>query len=779
MLDHPFAPVTSAADLDQQWSLVEEGFTLAREHEIESIFSVSNGYVGVRGSVPERTSLSSPATFLAGHYEGSAGSPGTLGLVVLPDWTFVRVFVEGTPLSLESGVILEQRRVLDLRHGIFYRFWRHRDEAGRITVLTCARFVSLYDRHLLLQRVTITPENYSGMIAIQAAVESASMPAQWLTRMTETSSVMARTTTRGATVAIAHRSDIRHEPGIGPNAPAAVPVEGTAHQWRWRARVGEAAQFDRWAVVYSSRETQDPIDAAATHLRRVADVVPDIHIARHAAEWRRCWRAAGIRLVGDEDAQRALRFAVYHLVSAVNPADEHVSVGARALTGTVYKGHVFWDTEIYLVPFYTFTQPPAARALLMYRYHTLPAARERARKFGYQGALYAWESADTGEDVTPESVVGPDGRVVAVLTGVQEHHITADVAYAVWQYWQATGDERFLIEAGAEIVIETARFWATRGCLEADGRYHIRTVIGPDEYHESVDDNAFTNVMAQWNLERAAELVDWLRTHRPDAWRAVAARVEFQPEEPGIWQRTAEAMATGFHPETGLFEQFSGFFGLEDLDLEAYRERTVPIDLVLGRERTQRTKVVKQADVVALSALLWDRFPAAVHDANFRYYEPRTAHGSSLSPAFHALVSARLGDIDLAAQYFHEAAALDLARDTGRAAGGVHMATLGGLWQATVFGMAGLRQRDDGLLLDPHLPKTWEELSIPLQWRGRTLSVTVRRQPDEVAVQLHSGAPITVEMHGGTHVEIASGHRRVTRRIQGGWDGWRKADAEV
>jgi kojibiose phosphorylase len=445
----------------------------------------------------------------------------------------------------------------------------------------------------------------------------------------------------------------------------------------------------------------------------------------------------------------------------------------------VYKGHVFWDTEIYLVPFYSFTLPPAARALLMYRYHTLPAARERARQFGYGGALYAWESADTGEDVTPESVVAPDGRVVAVLTGLQEHHVSADVAYAAWQYWQTTGDEQFLIGAGAEIVIETARFWATRGQMEADGRYHIRTVIGPDEYHESVDDNAFTNVMAQWNLERAADIVEWLRAHRPQAWQAVAARVGVAPDESRTWRRIAEAMATGFHPETGLFEQFTGFFDLEDLDLETYRARTVPIDLVLGRERTQRTKVVKQADVVALSALLWDRFPEAVHEANFRYYEPRTAHGSSLSPAFHALVSARLGDVELAAQYFREAAAIDLATDTGHAAGGVHMATLGGLWQATVFGMAGLRPQDDRLHLDPHLPMTWEELSIPLQWRGRTLSVTVRRKPAEVSVHLQSGAPITVEMDRGTRVEIAAGQRQVTRRIQAGWDVWRKADAEM
>ena len=239
---------------------------------------------------------------------------------------------------------------------------------------------------------------------------------------------------------------------------------------------------------------------------------------------------------GDDESQRALRFAVYHLTSAANPEDDRVSIGARALTGDAYLGHVFWDTEIYLLPFYTAVWPEAARALLMYRFHTLPGARAKAAHFGFKGALYAWESADTGTETTPERVVVSDGTVVDILTGQMEHHISADVAYAVWQYWRATGDDDFFLRAGAEILLETARFWASRAVAEADGRRHIRHVIGPDEYHEDVDDNAFTNVMARWNIARALEAVDLLQARWPD--HAAALR-----REAGAWRRRACGLA--------------------------------------------------------------------------------------------------------------------------------------------------------------------------------------------------------------------------------------------
>ena len=369
--------------------------------------------------------------------------------------------------------------------------------------------------------------------------------------------------------------------------------------------------------------------------------------------------------------QRALRFAVYHLLSAVNPQDDRVSIGARGLSGTAYRGHVFWDTDIFMLPFFILTYPEAARALVMYRYHTLAAARAKAARLGYRGALYAWESADSGEEATPPFGVAPDGEVIRFLTGEQEQHISADVALGVWNYWQATGDDHFLVEAGAEILIETARFWASCVEREEDGRYHIRGVIGPDEYHETVDDNAYTNGMAQWNLEVAAEIANLIGERWAGPWRALSHRLGIEPEEPRRWQQVARDLYTGFHEQTGLFEQFRGYFGLEEIDLTAFVPRTAPMDVLLGRERIRRSKIIKQPDVVMLLHLLWDRIPPEVRKANFEYYEPRCGHGSSLSPAIHALVAARLGETVLAERYFRQAAEIDLEDSIGNAAGGI------------------------------------------------------------------------------------------------------------
>jgi kojibiose phosphorylase len=293
-------------------------------------------------------------------------------------------------------------------------------------------------------------------------------------------------------------------------------------------------------------------------------------------------------------------------------------------------------------------------------------------------------------------------------------------------YWDATGDERFLADAGAEILIETARFWASRAALETDGRYHIRGVIGPDEYHETVDDNAFTNVMAQWNLETAAEATRALAERQPAAWRALSTRLGVEPGEPEAWLHIANRLYTGFDEKTGLFEQFQGYFGLEDIDLAAYSPRTAPMDVLLGRERIGGSKVIKQADVVMLIHLLWDRLPDHVRRANFDYYEPRCGHGSSLSPAIHALVAARLGKIELAERYFRQAAEIDLGNNMGNAAGGVHTAGLGGLWQAAVFGFAGLYLQGPAPELRPALPPSWRRLEMRYQWRGRWHDVALR-----------------------------------------------------
>jgi kojibiose phosphorylase len=477
-------------------------------------------------------------------------------------------------------------------------------------------------------------------------------------------------------------------------------------------------------AVYTSRDTGEPREKASRQVERAIEDVNGV-IAEHCDAWLARWKASDLQIEGDAAAQRALRFAIYHLSSAANPGDDRVSIGARGLSGTAYKGHVFWDTDIFMLPFFILTYPEAARALVMYRYHTLSGARAKAARLGYRGALYAWESADTGEEMTPPFVVSPDGEIVRILTGEQEHHISADVAFGVWKYWEATGDERFLVDAGAEILIETARFWASRAEREDDGRYHIRGVIGPDEYHERVDDNAYTNGLAQWNLEVGEEATRLVAEHWPEQWRALSRRLGLDAEEPGRWLEVARELYTGFDKQTGLFEQFRGYFALEDIDLAAFEPRTAPMDVLLGRERIQRSKIIKQADVVMLVHLLWERLPPQVRKANFEYYEPRCGHGSSLSPAIHALVAARLGDAAVAERYFRQAAEIDLSDKMGNAAGGVHAGALGGLWQAAVFGFAGLRFTDEGPEHRSNIPAGWRSLSMRFQWRGRWHELTL------------------------------------------------------
>jgi trehalose/maltose hydrolase-like predicted phosphorylase len=697
--------VVAWADLtpteDAEWLIVEDGFTVTREHEIESIFAIGNGHLGSRFSRAEGGQMSAPATFAAGLFDAAPGSVLTLAL--LPDWSHLEPVVEGAPLRLRSGRILLHRRTLDLRQGMVWRDWRHEDPAGRITHVQERRLACAEDHRLLLQTLVLTPENYSGAVSFETKVEGSAEVH----------------THRGGGAVIATASFCT----VTPGRPAqAVHLSELTLQ----AQSGQTYRIERFAAVGASTQDDQPRAVAEARLAAAqARGMGDL-IARHREAWSARWDDGDVRVDGDPDAQRALRFAAYHLVSAADPTDDHVSIGARAMTGAAYSGHVFWDTEIYMLPFFALTWPQAARALLMYRHRTLPAARAKAAKYGARGAFYAWESADTGEDVTPASVVGPAGIVIQIKVGQQEQHISADVAFGAWNYWRITADDGFLLEAGAEIIVETARFWASRAEPGSDGKRHIRGVIGPDEYHEHVDDDAYTNGMARWNLRTAAAVVQEMAKRWPGPWAALRAQLKLEDAELEDWASIARDIHIGVDPKTGLIEQFHGYFALKDLPISSVVSRTVPVDVLLGLDRIIPTPIVKQPDVLMLIYLLWDEFTPEVREANFRFYEPRCAHGSSLSPCIHALIAARLGDMALAQKYFRQASEIDLSDNMGNAAGGVHAAALGGLWQAAVFGFAGLTLGEEGPRLDPKLPPGWNGLSFRIRWRGKDYALDTR-----------------------------------------------------
>ena len=473
--------------------------------------------------------------------------------------------------------------------------------------------------------------------------------------------------------------------------------------------------------------------------------------AEHEAAWTTRWQCSDIEVEGDAAAQQALRFAIYHLNSAANPADERVSIGARALTGDDYHGHVFWDTEIFLLPFYILTWPEAARALLMYRFRTLDAARAKSARMGWRGALYAWESADTGAETTPERVIGPDRQVIDILCGREEQHISADVAYAVWQYWQATGDEGFLRDAGAEIILETGRFWASR----AQSRQMDAVIFATSSDRTSIT-NMSTTTRSPTSWHAGTSGARSMSRHccasaGPTAGTSLSSRLGLDDAELKQWPSAADTMATGLDPETGRFEQFAGYFALEEINLADYAGRSVPMDVVLGRERTQRSQVIKQADVVALLGLLPEEFVGARDQRTSDYYEPRCSHGSSLSRAMHGLVAARLGYSEMALRYFRQTAAIDLADTHVAIDGGVHIAALGGVWLTAVFGFAGLSLRDDGVAIDPQLPAGWTSLGFGFQWRGRRLRIKIDQPKQYMEATLEEGEPMTLVVSGTSH----------------------------
>jgi trehalose/maltose hydrolase-like predicted phosphorylase len=466
---------------------------------------------------------------------------------------------------------------------------------------------------------------------------------------------------------------------------------GVAVAYTTRGSEDGAPRIERLgAYVTGSNRVPQPDEAVAA-LARADSAGFEALLAEHREAWAGRWEAADLVVDGDAELTRDVRFSLFSLMASVRD-DGEAAVGARGLSGPGYRGHVFWDSDVFVLPFLAATHPPAARAILDYRLRRLPAARSAARKLGREGARFPWESAATGEDVTPRSARLPDGTVVPIRTGDLEEHITADVAWAAACYLDWTGDASFE-PAARELLLETARYWASRIRRDHDDRAHIYRVIGPDEYHEPVDDNAFTNVMARWNLRRAAPLTT--------------------EAERGQWLELADALVDGYNPVTGVYEEFAGFFELEELIIaDVAPRRPIVADLLLGAERVAGAQVIKQADVLMMHHLIPEEVAPGSLRPNLAFYEPRTAHGSSLSPAVHAALFPRAGRPEEGLPPLQLAARIDLDDRTATTAGGLHLGTMGGVWQALVMGFADVRPDGDALTVDPRLPAAWNGLDI-------------------------------------------------------------------
>jgi trehalose/maltose hydrolase-like predicted phosphorylase len=707
------------------WHVIETESDPQTHHHKETVFTIGNGYLGTRGAFEERYPGDRPATLVHGVFD--AVPIGKTELANAPNWLVFILLVNGERFRLDRGTVLSYHRDLDLRAGVLTRSVRWRSPGGHTVDLAIERFASLADRHLLGIRYQVTALDFEGIVELRAGLDGHMLnPEIYHWHMEDQGAagdqgVYLHVRTRSSDVELCEACHLVVSGGTGvrytrldcDGAPAVVAS--------LNVRPGDRIVADKLVALVTSREADDVRQMALAKLEEaIAWGYDDVRSANDAA-WASEWEACNVVIEGDDGADLAVRYSLFQLLVAAPRHDDRVSIPAKALSGFGYRGHVFWDTEIFIIPFFTITRPEIARDLLMYRYHTLPAARRKAEESGYEGALFAWESADTGDETTPRVVPGPDGELVRIWTGDIQHHISADVAYATMRYWQITGDDAFLRDYGAEIVLDTARFWGSRAEWNAQqSRYEINDTIGPDEYHEHVNNSIFTNCMARWSLETGLELLDWLRREYPGRAAELEARLCLTQEHLAHWADVIGYLYVPYDPETGLMEQFEGFFDLDDIDLSEYKSRNTSMQMLLGVEETQRYQVIKQPDVLMLLYLLEDRYGPDVLQINWDYYTPRTDHiyGSSLGPAIQALLAARLGEVALAYNHFIHAARTDLQDVRGNAADGIHAATAGGLWQAVVFGFAGLRVGEKGYTVTPHLPAHWERLSISFRYRG-------------------------------------------------------------
>jgi trehalose/maltose hydrolase-like predicted phosphorylase len=675
-------------DEDPAWTLAVSGFDPELERVHESLLTLGDGLIGTNGSPLASHEAARPEVLAAGLYDGEK-KPETQ-LLACPLW-------ERLPLALGDGAGL--RRVLDLRGGLLEEVWG----APGGPSYRSLRFSSL---------------SRPGTVAMRVEGEASSPlgpPRSPLVAPEGASGVRARA--NGAT----GRGSIRVR---GPYGGA---VSAAAIERRTDGRLPGWC-LERLGTYEVDRREAPGRSEAQRRLRRAERVGFDHLLAEHRSAWAGRWERADVRIEGDPELQQAIRFGLFHLMSSV-ASDGEAAVGARGLSGRAYQGHVFWDSEVFVFPFLAATHPASARAMLEYRIRRLPAAMAAAKAAGCRGARFPWESASSGRDVTPTSARDRAGEIVPIRTGQLEEHIVADVAWAAVQYAEWTGDEAFLAGPARDLLVETARYWASRVRFDGEGRAHIYGVIGPDEYHESVDDNAFTNVMARWNLRQAARVV---AAHPGDVGEFESLR----------WIETADALVDCMDRRTGLYEQFAGFYRLEPLIVSELSPRPVAADLLLGRERVQGAQVIKQPDVLMLHHMVPGEVAPGSLPVNLDFYEPRTAHGSSLSPGVCAALFARAGRLSDAVESLRLASRIDLDDLTGSSAGGLHLAAMGGVWQAMVLGFAGIRPSEGVLSIDPRLPSEWKALEVRVEFRGSHLRVHL--EPGWVSVR--ADRPVAVRV---------------------------------
>ena len=711
------------------WVLEKNGYRAEDAAADGNRFLCANGYMGLRGVEEEAGSGRFAAVTLAGLYDRNGDrwrEP-----VNAPHGLSVRMAFGGKPLSPGGAETARHIVRLDYRCGV----WSRETDFGPV-LLRSERFVSMADCHLMADRLRITARR-DGELAIRAGISADIWDIngphlfRFRYRGGETLLCEAETGEKKAAVAVAQRAlaDFTAEESEEEGA------EGIFRILRIRVRAGQELTLSLFAAVYTSLDGEGWAEAAEAACGRAAEAGFDACALAHRQAWANIRERSEIVLEGDGGAQLALRASQYHLNSIAPRHAGNLSVPARGLSGQTYKGAVFWDSEIFLFPMFVYTQPEIARSLLTYRIETLPGALEKAAEYGFRGAFYAWESQEGGrEGCTDFNVVDVfTHRPVRTYFRDKQIHISGDIAYALRSYYEITGDRSLLERGGAAVILECARFYLSRANTHADRpEADFADVIGPDEYHERVTNNAFTNRMARHTIESALQLKE-IFADRPDWFAALLRERDYGAD----WERLAALLPRIRGPveRDGVTEQFDGYFALEDCPLETVRSRLRDPREYWGGDHgvAGTTQVIKQADVITLAALFPGDFTTEAVSRNWAYYEPRTEHGSSLSACMYALAACRTGRLDEAWDLFLRTASIDVTGGGKQWAGeiyigGTHPASNGGAWMIAALGFAGLRVRNGVPELRPNLPRQIRRLSFPFTAGGKRLTAEVTHE---------------------------------------------------
>ena len=727
----------------------------------ESIFALANGYLGVRGNFEEGYAAgmdSIRGTYLNAFHEviripyGEKlfGFPDTQQKLVNGiDAQGIKLYFgeDAEEFSLFAGKVLFYERRLHLDRGYAERIVHWQSPSGKEIKLTFRRIVPFRFRELFAIDVSLEGVNFTGPVKVVSTVNGdvrnytndkdprvgsghAKLLAVSKCGVKDGCGYVAdRTEVSGLTMSCVTRHDLS---GVGQSVH--MVHDGAKVVYEAVFPLTTKRRFTKWNVYTDTlRHGESPLEQGFKLHEQIRGIGFDELVEMQQEDLKRFWTSSDIVIEDDYALQEGIRFNVYQLLQSAG-RDEYSNIAAKGLTGEGYEGHYFWDTEIYMFPFFLMTQPDLARQLLLYRYHILDDARARAREMGHsKGALFPWRTISGSEC----SSFFP--------AGTAQYHISADIAYSYVQYVLATEDTDFLLQYGAEVLFETARLWMEIGHYYK-GAFHIDEVTGPDEYTCCVNNNYYTNAMARHNLKWAAKTYDLIRRYDAAGWDALCRRLGVSEEEVQGWKDAAAAMYLPYDEELGINPQDDTFLRKKKWDFEHTPRENYPLLLHYHPLTIYRHQVCKQADTVLAHFLLEDDQDMETIRRSYDYYESITTHDSSLSTCIFSIMASRVGYADKAYRYFRETARLDLDNTHGNTKDGLHLANMGGTWMAIVYGFAGVRLKEAGLFAAPAIPSGWKRYAFRIRYRGRLIGFDIDKK--EARITLHEGEPLPIHVYG-------------------------------